>query len=105
MSTPTAPATEPEHAHGTDTDGESVGGTPAGHPVGREGARVEVVERKAWYVDGILAVVVGLVCLGLAVWLFVMMGTTPSTPERGVRGSPARWAASSPSWQSCSCMT
>ena len=76
MSTPTAPEPEPLQAHGTDTDGESVGGVPAGHPVGREGARVDVTERKAWYVDGILAVVVALVLLGLSVWLFVRTGTS-----------------------------
>jgi hypothetical protein len=89
MSTPTTPATEPEHTHGTDTDGESVGGTPAGHPVGREGARVDVVERKAWYVDGILAVVVGIACLGLAVWLFVKMGTAleAGTGSPGLTGT------------------
>ena len=73
-STPTNPQTQPELAHGTDTDGESVGGTPAGHPVGREGARVEVQERKAWYVDGILAVVVALVLTGLGAWLLAQMG-------------------------------
>ena len=75
MSTPTSPATEPEHAHGTDTEGESVGGTPAGRPVGREGARVDVRERKAWYVDGILAIVVALVLAGVGTWLMVRMGT------------------------------
>lgn len=89
MSTPVSPATEPRHTHGTDTDGESVGGTPAGHPVGREGARVDVSERKAWYVDGILAVVVGLACLGLAVWLFVKMGTAleAGTGNPGLTGT------------------
>jgi regulator of protease activity HflC (stomatin/prohibitin superfamily) len=72
--TPTTPQTEYHLTHGTDTDGESVGGTPAGHPVGREGARVEVQERKAWYVDGILAVVVALVLTGLGAWLLANMG-------------------------------
>ncbi|GAA4406697.1 SPFH domain-containing protein [Fodinibacter luteus] len=71
--TPTTPD-EPHRTHGTDTDGESVGGTPAGRPVGREGARVDVRERKAWYVDGLLAVVVALVLAGVGAWLLARMG-------------------------------
>ena len=74
MSITTNPTTEGQLTHLTDTDGESVGGTPAGHPVGRDGARVEVQERKAWYVDGILAVVVALVLTGLGAWLLARMG-------------------------------
>jgi len=74
MPTPTTPNPEPPHTHGTDTDGESVGGTPAGRAVGREGTRVDIAERKAWYVDGIIAIVIALVLLGFAVWLFVRTG-------------------------------
>ena len=74
MSITTNPTTEGQLTHLTDTDGESVGGTPAGHPVGRDGARVEVQERKAWSVDGILAVVVALVLTGLGAWLLARMG-------------------------------
>ena len=32
---------------------DSVGGQPAGRPVGHEGTRVEITERKAWSVGGL----------------------------------------------------
>ena len=70
--------------HGTDTDGESVGGAPAGRPVGRDGARVDVHETKAWYVDGLLAILVALVLAGLSTWLFTRMAISI---DRGT-GSP-----------------
>lgn len=72
--TPTAPVGEPVHGRRTDTDGDSVGGNPAGRPVGREGARVDIQESKAWYVDGILAIVVALALTGFAAWLITRMG-------------------------------
>lgn len=67
-----------------DTEGESVGGAPAGRPVGREGARVDIAERKAWYVDGIAAFVAALVLTGLALWLLVRAGVALDAGEPGV---------------------
>lgn len=58
-------------APATDAEGDSVGGAPAGRPVGREGARVDIEERKAWYIDGILAFFVALALFGLSIWLFI----------------------------------
>jgi regulator of protease activity HflC (stomatin/prohibitin superfamily) len=52
--------------------GESEGGTPAGHPVGHEGTRVDVTERQAWSVDGFAGLAVALVLLGLGGWLTVV---------------------------------
>ncbi len=65
------PTATPAPAPATDTEGDSVGGTPAGRPVGREGARVDIVERKAWYLDGIVAFVGALVLTGVSGWLIV----------------------------------
>ena len=58
----------------TDRDGDSVGGAPSGRPVGREGARVDIEEKKAWYIDGILAFFVALVITGLSTWQGVLAG-------------------------------
>lgn len=51
---------------------ETQGGEPAGVPVGHAGARVDVSERKAWAVNGFAALLVGVVLVGLAVWLFAL---------------------------------
>lgn len=56
-------------------DAHTVGGEPAGVPVGHDGARVEVSERSAWSVPGGPAVIGFLVLLGLAVWLVVLAAT------------------------------
>ncbi len=66
MSNPLVPAPS------TDPDGDSVGGHPAGRPVGREGTRVDIQEKKAWYIDGLLAFAVAVVLLGVAVSQFVL---------------------------------
>ncbi|AQX15926.1 band 7 protein [Tessaracoccus lapidicaptus] len=58
----------------TDLEGDSVGGAPSGRPVGREGARVDIEEKKAWYIDGILAFFVALVITGLSAWQGVLAG-------------------------------
>lgn len=58
----------------TDLDGDSVGGAPSGRPVGREGARVDIEEKKAWYIDGILAFFVALVITGLSTWQGLLAG-------------------------------
>lgn len=54
------------------TPEESLGGEPAGTPVGRSGTRVDVAERKAWSMDGFLALFIALALLGVAVWLTVI---------------------------------
>ena len=51
---------------------ETQGGDPAGVPVGHAGARVDVSENKAWSVNGFAALLVGVVLVGLAVWLFAL---------------------------------
>ena len=58
----------------TDAEGDSVGGAPAGRPVGREGARVDVEEKKAWYIDGILAFFAALALTAGSIWLIVASG-------------------------------
>ncbi|HSO69428.1 MAG TPA: SPFH domain-containing protein [Arachnia sp.] len=58
----------------TDLEGDSLGGAPSGRPVGREGARVDIEERKAWYIDGILAFAIGVVIAGLATWQGILAG-------------------------------
>ena len=42
---------------------------PSGEPVGHQGARVDVGERRAWVIDGFAALAVVLVLVGLLVWL------------------------------------
>lgn len=51
---------------------ESMGGAPAGRPVGIDGTRVDITERRAWSIDGFAALVASLVVLGLGAWLFVV---------------------------------
>jgi regulator of protease activity HflC (stomatin/prohibitin superfamily) len=58
----------------TDLEGDSLGGAPSGRPVGREGARVDIEERKAWYVDGLLAFFVALAIAALSIWQGVLAG-------------------------------
>ncbi len=71
----TDPRTTPHvPAPATDTEGDSVGGAPAGRPVGREGARVDVEEKRAWYIDGILAFLTALALTAGSVWLMISSG-------------------------------
>jgi hypothetical protein len=51
---------------------ETAGGEPAGVPVGHGGARVEITERRAQTMDGLLGVVAVVVLLAVAVVLFVL---------------------------------
>jgi regulator of protease activity HflC (stomatin/prohibitin superfamily) len=44
----------------------------AARPVGRDGTVVEISERRAWQADGFLGLLVGILLVGLTVWLFVM---------------------------------
>lgn len=52
--------------------------TVAGRPVGRDGTVVEISERRAWQADGFLGGFVGLVLVGLTIWLFVL-ASAPDT--------------------------
>lgn len=63
---------------------ESTGGEPAGRPVGPDGTRVDVTERRAWSVDGFAGLVVSLALLGLAVWLFIAGALAADAGEGGV---------------------
>lgn len=50
---------------------ESTGGEPAGRPVGHQGTRVDITERRAWSVDGFAGLAVSLALVGLATWALV----------------------------------
>ena len=65
-------------------DEVSVGGAVAGKPVGHDGTRVIVEERTAWTMSGALALLLGLVLIGLAVWGIV---TTAIADESGAEVS------------------
>lgn len=52
--------------------------TPAGAPVGVGGTAVDITERRALQADGFLGLLVGLVLVGGAVWLFVQAESTGS---------------------------
>lgn len=56
----------------TDLEGDSLGGPPSGRPVGRDGARVDIEEKRAWYLDGILALFFALALLGVASWQIIL---------------------------------
>lgn len=68
------------------TEDESVGGQPAGTPVGVDGTRVDISEREAWSVDGFAALVLSLVLLGLATWALVVGAIAADAGEGGVLG-------------------
>lgn len=50
-------------------DTASIGGAPAGHPVGFEGTRVDIAERQAWSINGGLGLI--LLILGLAAGIYL----------------------------------
>ena len=64
---------------------ETVGGEPAGVPVGHGGARVEIDEHRAWSTNGFLALLIAIVAIGLAIWGFVLAGITD---EAGGNAAP-----------------
>ncbi|MCC6497082.1 MAG: SPFH domain-containing protein [Propionibacteriaceae bacterium] len=64
-------------------DQETVGGEPAGVPVGHAGARVDIAERRAWSVSGAVAVLGFLALLGAALWLFILAGGADETGGDG----------------------
>ncbi len=55
-------------------DQVTLGGEPAGVPVGHAGARVDISERRAWSIPGAVAVLGSLALLAGATWLFIQAG-------------------------------
>ncbi|NLG22168.1 MAG: SPFH domain-containing protein [Actinomycetales bacterium] len=68
----------------TTSQDEPVGGTPAGRPVGHEGTRVDVTERRAWSIDGFAGLVIFLGVLGVGVWLIVIGAIAAEAGDGGV---------------------
>ena len=66
------PQDERATAEGTTEGPQEV--PPQATPVGHSGARVDVTERRAWAVNGFLALLVGVVLLGVAIYLAVIGG-------------------------------
>lgn len=62
---------------------ETIGGEPAGVPVGHAGTRVEISERLAWSVPGAAAVVAFVALIGISIWLFVLAGIADSSGGDG----------------------
>jgi regulator of protease activity HflC (stomatin/prohibitin superfamily) len=58
---------------------ESVGGAPAGRPVGHEGTRVDIAERPAWTLNGGPALLLALATLTGSIALFVRAGILEGT--------------------------
>ena len=67
----------------TDLEGDSLGGPPSGRPVGRDGARVDIEEKRAWYLDGILALFFALALLGVASWQIILASIALDASEGG----------------------
>ncbi len=68
---------EPTASPLADDAGDSVGGDPAGRPVGISGIRVDVTEHKAWYIGGGIALIIILamfVAAGLSFFTAVLGG-------------------------------
>ena len=65
-------------------DQASVGGEPAGIPVGHDGVRVEVSERSAWSVNGAVALPLAIVLLGLGVWSIIQAAMLDDAGKGGV---------------------
>ncbi|MCK0111639.1 SPFH domain-containing protein [Ornithinimicrobium sp. F0845] len=63
---------------------ESVGGAPAGTPVGHEGTRVDATERRAWSIDGFAGLVIFLAVLGVGVWLIIIGTIAAAEGEGGI---------------------
>lgn len=64
---------------------DSVGGEPAGRPVGHQGTRVEIDERPAWSVNGMLALLLGVLLIlaagaVIAGEILSKHGADPDTP-------------------------
>lgn len=66
---------------------EAVGGEPAGVPVGREGARVEIEERAAWSANGFIPLVLAIVFFIGAMRSFIATGGDSGGGGWGVVGA------------------
>ena len=64
-------------------DQETLGGEPAGVPVGHAGTRVEISERRAWSIPGLAAVAGIVVVLGLGIWLVVLAAMADESGGNG----------------------
>ncbi|CEI31916.1 SPFH domain-containing protein [Propionibacterium freudenreichii] len=53
-------------------------------PVGREGSRVNITERKAWAITGLPGIVLALAFLAVGIWLFLTEGLPSFAPVLGV---------------------
>ncbi len=62
---------------------ETVGGEPAGVPVGHAGARVDIAEQRAWSVPGAAAVIGFVVLLAAAIWLIVLAASADGAGSDG----------------------
>lgn len=66
MTTPQSP-----DASGTPLPDDALVHSPAGHPVGREGSRVDINERRAWAITGLPGILIALALLAVGAWLFL----------------------------------
>ena len=73
----------PQTSQVIDNAGESIGGEPAGHPVGLTGTRVDVSEHKAWYFNGGIGVLLTFALLAGGVALAIMGGIRLEAGEAG----------------------
>ena len=64
-------------------DQETLGGEPAGVPVGHAGTRVAISERRAWSIPGAIAVRGILVFLAGAIWLIVLAAMADESGANG----------------------
>ncbi|HLS45444.1 MAG TPA: SPFH domain-containing protein [Ornithinicoccus sp.] len=63
---------------------ESAAGVPAGTPVGHDGTRVNVAERRAWSIDGFAGLVISLGVLGVGTWQTIAGGIAADAGEGGI---------------------
>ncbi len=77
---PATPADDPAADAATDPISQPLATTPVGH----SGARVNVVERPAWFVDGFLALFIGVALVAFTIWRIIALATAQVTePSAG----------------------
>lgn len=77
---PATPADDSAADAATDPISQPLATTPVGH----SGARVNVVERPAWFVDGFLALFVGVALVAFTIWRIIALATAQVTePSAG----------------------
>ena len=64
-------------------DTTSIGGAPAGRPVGFEGTRVDITERKAWSINGALGLILVILGLVAGIWLPIHGGIRIDNGQSG----------------------